>query len=220
MTRGGEFLGSEKANFDLDLDFCKLFSDQERGNLSFPFTFFLRIQEGGEVGGWKSELWRLGSFKGCSVNAFFLLCFLEGGIELGLKFLKDFLYRPVSTVMMPFQICLCVHWFLWGVWGVFHAFSSFPWILLERMVERFLCFLFLLGESLFTRGVLPDIGLAVRVFANGPGDLGSIPGRVIPKTQKMVLDASLLNTQHYKVRIKGKVEQSRERSSALPYTLV
>ena len=63
-------------------------------------------------------------------------------------------------------------------------------------------------------------GLAVRVFANGPGDLGSIPGRVIPKTQKMVLDASLLNTQHYKVRIKGKVEQSRERSRTLPYTLV
>ena len=57
---------------------------------------------------------------------------------------------------------------------------------------------------------IPDIGLGVRVFANGPGDLGSIPGRVIPKTQKMVLDASLLNTQYYKVRIKGKVEQSRE----------
>ena len=53
-------------------------------------------------------------------------------------------------------------------------------------------------------------GLAVRVFANGPGDLGSVSGRVIPKTQKMVLDASWLNTQHYKVRIKGKVEQSRE----------
>ena len=58
--------------------------------------------------------------------------------------------------------------------------------------------------------LLPDIGLAVRVFANGPGDLGSIPGRVISKTQKMALDDSLLNTQHYKVRIKGKVEQSRE----------
>ena len=57
---------------------------------------------------------------------------------------------------------------------------------------------------------IPDIGLAVRVFANSPGDLGSIPGRVIPKTQKMVLDASLLNTQHYKVRIKGEVEPSRE----------
>ena len=63
---------------------------------------------------------------------------------------------------------------------------------------------------------LPDIGLAVRVFANGPGDLGSIPGRVIPKTQKMVLDSSLLNTQHYKVRIKGKVEQSRKREAPSP----
>ena len=53
-----------------------------------------------------------------------------------------------------------------------------------------------------------------------PGDLGSIPGRVIPKTLKMELDTTLLNTQHYKVRFKGKVEQSREWSSALPYTLV
>ena len=65
-----------------------------------------------------------------------------------------------------------------------------------------------------------DIGPAVRVFANGPGDLGSIPGRVIPKTLKMELDTTLLNTQHYKVRFKGKVEQSWEWSSALPYTLV
>ena len=64
------------------------------------------------------------------------------------------------------------------------------------------------------------LGPAVRVFANGPGDLGSIPGRVIPKTLKMVLDTTLLNTQHYKVRFKGKVEQSWEWSSALPYTLV
>ena len=57
-------------------------------------------------------------------------------------------------------------------------------------------------------------------FANGPGDLGSIPGRVILKTLKMVLDTTLLNTQHYKVQFKGKVEQSWEWSSALPYTLV
>ena len=28
------------------------------------------------------------------------------------------------------------------------------------------------------------IGIMVRVFTNGPGDRGSIPGRVIPKTQK------------------------------------
>ena len=43
-----------------------------------------------------------------------------------------------------------------------------------------------------------------RVFANDLGDLGSIPGRVIPKTLKMVLDTSLLNTQQYQVRIEGK----------------
>ena len=58
------------------------------------------------------------------------------------------------------------------------------------------------------------------VFANGPGEVGSIPGRVIPKTLKMVLDTSLLNNQQYKVRIKGKVEQSGERSSTLHYTSV
>ena len=63
------------------------------------------------------------------------------------------------------------------------------------------------------------ISLVGRVFANGPGDLGSIPGRVIPKTLKMVLDTILLNTQQYKVRIKGKEEQSWERSSALPLHL-
>ena len=39
---------------------------------------------------------------------------------------------------------------------------------------------------------------------DGPEDQGSIPGRVIPKTQKMVLNAALLNTQYYKVRIKSK----------------
>ena len=42
----------------------------------------------------------------------------------------------------------------------------------------------------------------------------------IPKTQKMVLDVALLNTQHYKVRTKGQVEQSREWSSALLNTSV
>ena len=57
------------------------------------------------------------------------------------------------------------------------------------------------------------------MITNGPGDQGSVPDRIIPKTQKMVLDASLLNTQHYKIHIKGKVEQSRERSNGLPLHL-
>ena len=65
-----------------------------------------------------------------------------------------------------------------------------------------------------------DIGVMIRVFANGLEDGGSIPGWVIPKTQKMELDASLINSHHYKVRIKGKMEQSSDWSCALPYTLV
>ena len=54
------------------------------------------------------------------------------------------------------------------------------------------------------------------MFANGPEGLSSILGSVIPKTLTMVLDTPLLNTQQHKVRIKGKVDQSREKSSALP----
>ena len=57
--------------------------------------------------------------------------------------------------------------------------------------------------------------MMVRVFANGLGDLGLLPVRVIPKTKKMYLDTSLLNTQHYRAQIKGKEEQSRERSRHL-----
>ena len=42
------------------------------------------------------------------------------------------------------------------------------------------------------------------MFVNGLGDWGSMPGQIIPKTQEMLLDASLLNTQHNKAWIKGK----------------
>ena len=55
-----------------------------------------------------------------------------------------------------------------------------------------------------------------KVFANVPGDRGSILSCVMSKTQKMILDAALLNTQHYKVSIKGKVEQSRKGVSPFP----
>ena len=68
--------------------------------------------------------------------------------------------------------------------------------------------------------IYENIGIVGRVFANGLENLDSIPVHVILKTLKMVLDTSLLNTQQYKVCIKGKVEQSRERCSTLPYTLV
>ena len=44
------------------------------------------------------------------------------------------------------------------------------------------------------------IGIIVRIFVNGSGDWGLIPGQVIPRLKKLFL----LNTQHYKVRIKCK----------------
>ena len=77
-------------------------------------------------------------------------------------------------------------------------------------------------HSSFVRHIIPDIccsleglemnitkrckvyiGLMSRVFTNVPGDRSSIPSRVIPKTQKMVLDDASLNTQQYMVSIKG-----------------
>ena len=41
------------------------------------------------------------------------------------------------------------------------------------------------------------ISLVGRVFANSLGNLGSIPGHLIPKTLKIVFDTSLLNTQQH-----------------------
>ena len=67
-----------------------------------------------------------------------------------------------------------------------------------------------------------------RVFASGPRDWSSIPGQVIPKTKQTnkkkkkekKKKGTLLNTQHYKLEIKDKVEQSKEWSSTLPYTFM
>ena len=88
------------------------------------------------------------------------------------------------------------------------------WGILFFAVEHYTIKMYIIGIVYHQR-----INIMVRVVTNGLGDQGSIPVRVIPRTQKIVLDA-LLNTQHYKVQIKGKVEQFRERNSALLYTLV
>ena len=44
-----------------------------------------------------------------------------------------------------------------------------------------------------------------RVFAIGPGDLLQSQVESYKRLKKMVLDATLLNTQHYKIRIKVKL---------------
>ena len=57
---------------------------------------------------------------------------------------------------------------------------------------------------------------AVRVFVNVPGEQASVPGRVIPRTPKIVLDASLLITQHYKLIIKGKCSNPKKGVASFP----
>ena len=59
------------------------------------------------------------------------------------------------------------------------------------------------------------IGLVGKVIVNDQGYMASIED-----FKSTVHDTSLLNTQHYKVCIKGKVEQSRERCYATAYTSV
>ena len=58
------------------------------------------------------------------------------------------------------------------------------------------------------------IGLVGTVLANGPGDLGSILGRIIPKTLKMVLDTSLLNTSN--IRYVSRVKWSNPGKGVAP----
>ena len=67
---------------------------------------------------------------------------------------------------------------------------------------------------------VPVIGIMVRVFVNCPETWVQSLVELYQRLKKMVFDTTLLNTPRYKVKIKGKVEQSRERSSALPYSLV
>ena len=60
-----------------------------------------------------------------------------------------------------------------------------------------------------------SIDIMIRVFTNDPGDQGSVPDQVIPKTQKMVLDAPCLTLSiiRYKSRVSGAIQ---ERNSTLP----
>ena len=51
------------------------------------------------------------------------------------------------------------------------------------------------------------------MFTNDPRDWGSISGQVIPKTLKILLDTSLLYTQHFKVRMKGRQSNPEKRAA-------
>ena len=92
-------------------------------------------------------------------------------------------------------------WWWWWWWYNNYANLQFRWLAAIYSFWRKMNTYMIVSRA---------IGLMNRVFANGPGDLSSVSGRVIPKTQKLVLNAALLNTKHYTVSIKGKMEQSRE----------
>ena len=64
------------------------------------------------------------------------------------------------------------------------------------------------GTSIFYV-IIPDVSIMVRVFANDWGDLGSIPGRIIPKTLRII---------RYGSRVKCCNPEKTD--CALPYTLM
>ena len=58
------------------------------------------------------------------------------------------------------------------------------------------------------------------MVTNSPGDRGSIPGPVIPKIQPTVLDASWLNSLHYKVWIKSERRNPGKKVTLTPLPVV
>ena len=62
----------------------------------------------------------------------------------------------------------------------FYGLSNFVSYLMQNHIYIYIFILVLVGK----------------MFADGLIGRGSIPGRVIPKIQNMVLDAALLSTQH------------------------
>ena len=55
------------------------------------------------------------------------------------------------------------------------------------------------------------------MFANGLGEQDSIPGQIIPKTQKMVLDASLLTLSI--IRYGSRVSRATQGKEYHPFSL-
>ena len=58
------------------------------------------------------------------------------------------------------------------------------------------------------------IGLVGRVFTNDPGDLGSVPGHVLPKTLKWYLIPPCLTLSN--IRYVSRVKKSNQRKRVAP----
>ena len=89
-------------------------------------------------------------------------------------------------------ICiLCIYIFCYRFWVL--IFPS-HWLQSPNVISSYAKWIFLYFMFL-------DPTQGYHYFWHGTGFQSQV---VIPRTQKMILDASLLNTQHYKVRIKDK----------------
>ena len=121
---------------------------------------------------------------------------------MGIEWDFNLLVFVVWMDFLNFRLCVCTIRFFLNF--RFKFIDKISFIYLKYWLFLFYGVSTLFGS--FNADLL--IGLEGRVLTNGPEDLGSIPGQVLPKTLNMILDTSLLCTQHYKVRIKGKVEQS------------
>ena len=107
--------------------------------------------------------------------------------------------------------------YLLSLSGLYRIFNCLNWNLFEMRLLN-------LRINFFIADFCPHLGSFLFFFKeclpNTQETWVQSQVRIIPKTLKMVLDTSLLNTQQYKVHIEGKVDQFRELSSALPYTSV
>ena len=102
-----------------------------------------------------------------------------------------------SELVLYFWLLNGIHFSYPQIFWVMHAVSYYYWrSSIPSVVSHF--FFIIISMELFS---IPNpilISFIVgRVFTYGLGDPCSIPCRVIPKIQKMVLDASLLNTLYY-----------------------
>ena len=107
------------------------------------------------------------------------------------RWTKD-LFNSFLNLLYPKPFIHFGHFFSWSC-----THSSLVGIFVHALLGIQLGLLCLVCGFLIVSFLQSLIGLMSRVFTNGLGDRGSIPGGVIPETQEMVLDATLLNTQHY-----------------------
>ena len=90
-------------------------------------------------------------------------------------------------------LSLCISQFVWrgGRWSYNCCSCVFHNLLAVTVVYLFIYFVWVFRSSVYR--LIAPVG---RVFANGPGDLGSIPGRVIPKKFKIPLCLTLSNIRY------------------------